>query len=181
MKEYEFELKYALQDTKVDLDECAGALYSNGCDDALIGTGQAGKIAIRFNREAENAFEAVKSAMLDVKKCLPEARLIESNPDLVGLSDIAGFLGCTRQNVRKLMLNHFAEFPDPLHDGSTQIWRLAEVLNWVRTSRNDAPIEDSLWEVAEANMHFNIALHEPQGVDSKLTEQHKALARQAVA
>lgn len=181
MKEYEFELKYALPDAEIDLDECAGALYSNGCDDALVGTGQAGKIAICFNREASNAFEAMKSAMLDVKKCLPQARLIESNPDLVGLSDIAGFMGCTRQNVRKLMINHFTEFPYPLHDGSTQIWRLAEVLNWARTSRNNTSIEDSLLEVAEANMYFNIALHEPRSVDSKLAEQLKTLAKQAVA
>ena len=184
MKEYEFELKYALPDKDTDLEECAATLYSNGCDDALVGIGKAGKIALRFTREAESAIEAVKSAMLDVKKCLPRAKLIESGPDLVGLTDIADVMGCSRQNVRKLMMTHFSEFPLPHHDGGQmQMWRLAEVLQWVRDSRQESPIEDWLMEIAQANMQFNIALRELPRVDGKLVEElHAVIDRdQAVA
>lgn len=60
-----------------------------GSDDALIGIGQSGRIALQFTRVAENAFEAVFGAVKDVKRAIPDAKLIEATPDLVGLSDIA--------------------------------------------------------------------------------------------
>lgn len=74
----------------------------------------------------------IESAIRDVRRILPELRLIESGPDLVGLSEITEHLGSTRQNVRKLMINNYMEFPQLFHDGKTQIWRLAEALAWLK-------------------------------------------------
>ena len=34
----------------------------------------------------------------------PGATLTEADPDLVGLTDVADILGCTRQNMRRLMV-----------------------------------------------------------------------------
>lgn len=31
----------------------------------------------------------------------PEAVLVEAAPDLVGVTDVANLLGCTRQNIQK--------------------------------------------------------------------------------
>ena len=90
------------------------------------------KIAIRFSREVDSAMGGIESAIRDVRRILPELRLIESGPDLVGLSEITEHLGSTRQNVRKLMINNYMEFPQLFHDGKTQIWRLAEALAWLK-------------------------------------------------
>ncbi len=52
-----------------------------GRDDALIGVGRAGRIALNFDREAESACAAVARAVSEVKAAIPEARLIEVVPD----------------------------------------------------------------------------------------------------
>jgi hypothetical protein len=38
----------------------------------------------------------------------PGAELVEASPDFVGLTDVADLVGCSRQNIRKLMLTHSA-------------------------------------------------------------------------
>lgn len=48
-----------------------------GCDDALVGIGQPGRLALEFNREAADADEAVRSALADVRRAVPSAKLIE--------------------------------------------------------------------------------------------------------
>lgn len=55
-----------------------GELYAKGCDDALIGTGMPGQIALEFVREAETAGAAITSALQDVLKLMPQAQLIET-------------------------------------------------------------------------------------------------------
>jgi hypothetical protein len=169
MNEFDFTLKFALPDTNVDLDEYAARLYESGCDDALIGIGKPGKIALDFGREAETAIAAVTSAILDVNRCIPEARLIECSPDYVGISDIAVIVGYTRQNIRKLMISHFGDFPPPLHDGSTQIWRLLPVLDWFGNTRN-LDIDPVLKEIARANMGVNFSVREQPQIDPDLTD-----------
>ncbi len=88
-RKYEFTLKYKLPDQEYDADKLAAELYEKGCDDALIGIGVAGKIALEFVREATSAEVAIRSAHQDVLNLLPEATLIEAMPDYVGLKCIA--------------------------------------------------------------------------------------------
>jgi hypothetical protein len=104
--EYVFTLKYVLVDSDDNLDEIVERLGEAGCDDALVGIGQPGRLALEFTREAENAAAAVRSALAGVRMAVPSARLIEAAPDLVGLTDVAGIVGVSRQNMRKLMLAH---------------------------------------------------------------------------
>lgn len=156
MKEFEFTLKFSLTDDSIDADTYIEHLAEQGCDDALIGIGQNGRIALQFNRQAENALDAVFSAIENIKAAIPNAKLIEATPDLVGLTDIADVLGYTRQNIRKLMLNNKVSFPTPIHEGKTSLWHLSIVLNWCKQVGRYS-IDESLLDVAKANMQLNIA------------------------
>lgn len=154
--EYLFTLKYQLAECDSDLDVLVERLGVAGCDDALAGLGQPGRLALEFSREANSAEEAVRSALADVKKAIPSAYLIEASPDLVGLTDVAEVISVSRQAVRKLMLSHRATFPVPVHEGSSSIWHLAEVLDWLK-SRGHYHIDVSKIETAKVALEINIA------------------------
>jgi hypothetical protein len=155
MTEYEFTLKFALPDSASDA--LTDRLFAAGCDDALVGTGLPGRLALQFNRNARSAAEAVFGALGAVRKALPEARLIEAGPDLVGLSDIAALLHCSRQNMRKLMLAHRTTFPLPVHDAKTVLWHLAQVLIWFGEYQHRT-VSESVLEIAGVTMQLNAAL-----------------------
>jgi len=172
MKTYEFELKFSLPDTKQNPDILIGRLAEEGCTDALVGIGQIGRVAFRFNRDANSAFEAILSAVKNIKKAIPEANLIEAAPDLVGLSDIADILGYSRQNIRKLMMNNLVSFPTPIHQGKTMLWHLSNILSWAKEG-NRYEIDELLLDVATTNMQLNIA-KETLHVDTTIHEQFLA-------
>lgn len=154
--DYIFTLKYRLPDEGADLDALAEQLGAGGCDDALLGLGQPGRLALEFSRDAASARQAVLSAMADVKAVIPDAQLVEASPDFVGLTDVAQVLGLSRQNMHKLMSKYRHSFPSPVHEGSTTIWRLAQVLSWLQ-ARGSHQLEDSLIELAQATMQVNLA------------------------
>jgi len=156
MKTYEFTLKYNLPASESDMDELVERLGEAGCDDALIGIGLPGRIALEFAREADTAFDAISSAVADVKGTAPKAKLIEATPDLVGLTDVADLVGCSRQNIRKIMLASGGRFPPPVHDGKSALWHLSSVLVWLKESKS-YQVEDDLLEVASINRQFNVA------------------------
>ena len=61
--EYTFTLKYPLAEHDSDPDVLVERLGEAGCDDALVGIGQPGRLALEFTREAESAQVAVRSAL----------------------------------------------------------------------------------------------------------------------
>ena len=124
MGQYDFTLKFALAQQDADPEAFVEQLLAEGCDDALIGIGQYGRIALNFTREATSAGEAVLSALSDVQRIIPAARLVEAAPDFVGLTDIANILGFSRQNMRKLVIKSGPNFPLPVHDGKPAIWHI---------------------------------------------------------
>lgn len=154
MHEFEFTLKYTLPDPVEDPAIYLEKLGEN-CNDALVGIGQSGRLALQFNREADSALDAVLSALSDVKEAVPGARMIEAGPDLVGLTDLARLLNCSRQNMRKLMLGN-GEFPAPVHDGKTALWHLQPVLQWLQSKQQKA-VEPLLLEVSWVSMQVNLA------------------------
>ncbi|KVL16471.1 MULTISPECIES: helix-turn-helix transcriptional regulator [Burkholderia] len=154
--EYTFTLKYQLADDDRDSDALVERLGEAGCDDALIGIGQPGRLALEFTREAVDAGVAVRSALADVLRAEPSAKLIEVAPDLVGLTDVAEIVGVSRQNMRKLMLAHPSSFPAPMHEGSASIWHLADVLAWLQT-KGSYSLAQAMLEVAQVAMQVNIA------------------------
>jgi predicted DNA-binding transcriptional regulator AlpA len=153
--EYEFTLKYQLVESDANLDELVERLGAGGCDDALIGIGQPGRIGLKFTREAMSAKEALKSAMADVRRVIPSARLIEAGPDFVGLTDAAELVGMSRQNLRKLMMAHAASFPIPVHEGSAGVWHLADVLNWLQ--EREYLVDQGVVEVSQTTRQINVA------------------------
>lgn len=155
MKEYDFTLKFALRDGNADAEAFVEKLSDAGCDDALVGIGQRGRIALNFTRQASSALEAVTTAVSDVQRAIPDAMLIEATPDLVGLTDMADLLGFSRQNMRKLMESGAVSFPPPVHEGAPTVWRLAKVLGWFR-ERGTHRIDDALVELAQATLQINL-------------------------
>jgi hypothetical protein len=152
--EYTFTLKYQLAAVPQETDELVERLGAAGCDDALVGIGQPGRLALEFTREAGTAYHAIQSALNDVRRAVPTAVLIEAAPDLVGLTDIAEVAGVSRQNMRKLMLAYPGNFPAPVHEGTTSIWHLADVLAWLRV-RGSYSLSPAVMEVACTAMQVN--------------------------
>ena len=175
MKEYEFTLTFALASPDVHVDDYVERLGHCGCEDAVIGIGQKGRIALSFIREADSAEEAVISGITNVRCAIPDAALIEASPDFVGLSDVAELLHVSRQNVRKLILGSDALAPPPIHEGRPTIWRLAKVLQWLREQKS-YPVEENLMALARANMQVNLAVNQRDADTSSQDEILAALA-----
>ncbi|WP_299490770.1 DNA-binding protein [Acaryochloris sp. IP29b_bin.137] len=180
MNEYDFTLKFRLQppdvETKtvqLDPNHYIEQLYESGCDDALIGVGKQGLISLNFNREAQSAYAAIASAISDVKQAIPSAKLIEASPDFVGLTDVAKVLGCTRQNVRNLIINGVPKSPLPVYEGTPSLWHLADLLLWLQTDKT-YEIDNVLLETAQMTMKLNAA-KSWQRVGSELQEDIKYL------
>ena len=146
---------------------------AEGCDDALIGLGRHGRIALDFTREAPSADEAILSALADIQRAIPKAKLVEATPDLVGLTDIANLLGFSRQYMRKLAVKKGAGFPLPVHEGKPAIWHLSTVLSWFSDS-NTREFDEALLEIARVNMQCNL-VKEAAGLDRSMSNRIKTL------
>lgn len=171
--EYTFTLKYKLAAQDCDLDAIVERLGEAGCDDATIGVGQPGRLALVFSREGTSALEALVSALGDIKEAVPSARLVEAGPDFVGLTDVAEIAGVSRQNMRKLMLSHAVEFPPPVHEGSASVWHLSDVLDWLN-SRGGYDIDAEVFDVARSAKQINLA-KEARGLEPRLNRRLECL------
>jgi hypothetical protein len=74
---FTFTLNYQLTSDESDMDTLVERLAEEGCDDALVGVGQTGRLALEFDREAHSAPDAIEGAKEDVRRAVPNARLIE--------------------------------------------------------------------------------------------------------
>lgn len=173
MTQYNFTLKFALPQQDQDPESFVEQLFADGCDDALIGIGQHGRLALDFTREAFSAGEAVLSALTDVHRIVPGARLIEASPDFVGLTDIANILGFSRQNMRKLLVKSGPTFPLPVHDGKPAIWHLATILDWLAIEKG-RDLDAALHEVSRVTMQCNL-VKDSAGIDDSVSDRLKAL------
>jgi hypothetical protein len=79
--EHEFTLTFTLPANHQPVDDLIERLGEAGCVDALVGIGQAGRIALEFTREATSAKSAIASALATVKAAIPGAKLLEVTPD----------------------------------------------------------------------------------------------------
>ncbi len=173
--EYHFTLTYQLTPADSNSQELVERLGEAGCTDALVGIGLAGRLALEFDREAERAETAVLSAMADVQRAVPTARLIEVAPDLVGLTDVASLVNVTRQNMRKLMVAHQESFPIPVHGGSATLWHLEDLLTWMQ-ARTGYHVAADVLEVAQTARRVNVQ-KEWQRVSDTPSRELLALAR----
>lgn len=156
MKEFNFELIFKLVDNQ-DSNEYLDVLFENGCDDATISIGQLGMLSLSFTREAISALEAVESAINDVKKAIPSAKLVEATPDIVNISEISSILGHSRQYTRKLFNSDTSSLPAPIHIGNPSIWHLSEVLDWLKSlGKQENKINENLFELSHITRQINI-------------------------
>ena len=172
MTTYEFTLRFTLGEPDGHPEHHLSRLAEAGCDDAAIGIGQRGRVALAFSREARSASQAILGALRDVRKAIPAARLVEAAPDFVGLTDVARVLGCSRQNVRMLLIRHGSDFPTPVHEGNPVLWRLYRVLAWARSRDHD--IDEAVLDVARAAHQVNLA-REMQDAIPTIQEKARAL------
>jgi predicted DNA-binding transcriptional regulator AlpA len=168
MSAFTFTLIFTLPDEHQDPEEWVGALSNKGCDDALIGVGVTGRIALSFTRESQSAKEAVVSAIQDVKQAIPGVRLAEVTPDLVGLTDVAELLGFSRQYMRKVRVSR-PSFPAPVHEGKTAIWHLEAVLSWLHETGTSA-VPLPLLELSAVTRQCNLQ-REMAALDCELQRQ----------
>jgi predicted DNA-binding transcriptional regulator AlpA len=167
--DYLFTLKYQLAPEDSDHEQLVERLGEAGFDDATIGVGLPGRIALSFTRESANAWSAIYSALQDVKQAVPSARLVEAAPDFVGLTDAADLTGMSRQNMRKLMLGHVADFPQPVHEGNPSLWHLSDILAWLK-DRDGYSIDMALLETAQSAKQVNLA-KEARDLDARLNRK----------
>lgn len=74
---FTFTLHYQLACDESDMDALVERLAEEGCDDALVGVGQPGRLALEFVREAPSAHDAIEGAIEDARRAIPNASLIE--------------------------------------------------------------------------------------------------------
>ncbi|MDJ0904003.1 MAG: DNA-binding protein [Xenococcus sp. MO_188.B8] len=154
MKEYDFALMFRLNQSDANPEIYLDPLYQAGCDDALPGIGKPGYLSLDFIRESSSAFEAISSAIDNVKSVLSEAELIHISPDLVGIKELACIFKCSRQNIQKFVSK--PTFPNPVYKGSQAIWHLAAVLDWFVANGHD--VNQELLEIAELSMSINLRI-----------------------
>lgn len=173
MQEYEFTLKFKLPNPVTDPDMYIELLYESGCDDAIIGIGMKGFIGLDFIREASSAYDAVSSAIKDVRKAIPQAELIEASPDFVGITDVAKLIGCSRQNIQKLLSKSNSNLPLTVYEGSQSVWHLFDILAWLIESK-DYNIDKSLLEIARTTRNLNF-IKESKRLDHEMQKQFQEL------
>jgi hypothetical protein len=94
-------------------------------------------------------------------------------PDIVGLTDVAEIVGCSRQNMRKLLVARGAAVPAPLHEGTCSLWHLAPVLRWLAGEKRYV-VAKELLDVSEVAMSINVVL-DARRTDDATREELRAL------
>lgn len=160
--EYDFVLRFSLPNPDDDPSSFLDALHQAGCgDDAVIGVGRRGMIALDFTRAGSSADEAVGSAIEDVHRSIPGATLAEVSPDLVTLAGIADVIGCSRQNIRKYAVGEIkalrVTFPRPIVSEPAGLWSLYETAVWFDRNTDIHP-PHSVIEVSRVARRINVEI-----------------------
>jgi hypothetical protein len=77
MASHAFILRFVLPDPGANPAHFLDALFEAGCDDAVIGIGLPGSVALDFSRESVSVDVAVRSATEAVMTAIPDAKLTE--------------------------------------------------------------------------------------------------------
>lgn len=78
--EFEFTLKYELEEHELLVDAVMDRLDKAGCTDTLVGAGITGLLELQFIRRATSAEQALNSATAAVRQAFPSARLMRIVP-----------------------------------------------------------------------------------------------------
>lgn len=154
MNYYDFGLIFDFKD-KTDPEIYLDSLYEAGCGDAVIGIAEKGSIALDFMRKSDSAYQAVYSAIQQVKSVIPNVVLIQVSPDIVGVLELTEIFECTKQNIQKYVNKE--SFPKAFFKGSQAIWHLDEVLEWFLIDKEEK-VDTNLLDVARLARSINLSL-----------------------
>ncbi|HTQ35717.1 MAG TPA: DNA-binding protein [Steroidobacteraceae bacterium] len=115
------------------------------------------RLRLDFRREGPDVRLAMRCAIAEMGRVIPDAMLAEAAPDYVGLGALARLFGLSRQAMRQVMVSRAGRFPHPVHEVHAAVWHLATILEWMdamRLYRFDLP----LLETARAAQAINLAL-----------------------
>lgn len=162
---FEFVLRFGVPCIE-DMTRYDASLMTDELEDAFFGTSDDGLLEMNFDRNAVSAMTAIQSAIRDVSDVICDAELVEVAPDLVGLSEIARYLDCSRQYMAKVRSTSNG-FPHPAYSGnSSLLWHLCDVLDWLRDNKSYV-VDPSLMAVSRAAASINSAR-----VARRVAEQH---------
>ena len=165
----------------VSSDAHIDALHEAGCDDATVGSRDGAAYAV-FDREADSFSDALRSAIHDLLRALPGARIVRIEPDdLVTMATIAKRSGRTRESIRLLANDERGPggFPPPVAhvDERTRLWHWPDVARWLNEHGKarleiDAEAADL---VAAMNAAFDLREH-----SVRLRDSDRALVSEAL-
>ena len=92
---------------------------------------------------------------------------------------MAEIVGCSRQNLRKLLLSCDSRGPSPFHEGKWTVWHLAPLLQWLSVEKRYS-VSPRLLEISETTIKVNAAL-DASWTDSETQERCGHCLRQQVA
>ncbi len=102
IKEFEFDLVFALPRKDLNQDAILDALFEAGCDDAVVGLGAQGLVGLAFTRGGEDAEAVIADTVKAAISALPVGtKLREVKPDLVSQGEVAARLQVSRQALQK--------------------------------------------------------------------------------
>ena len=101
-EQFEFEIVFALPGSAHDPIEISNAVFEAGFEDAIVGTGIAGLVAVELEAEGEDAETVILKSARALIHVLPAGtRLREVRPDLVSLADVAKKIEVKRQALQQ--------------------------------------------------------------------------------
>ncbi len=125
MENYEFDLVFSLPDgIEQDNFELADRVYEAGFDDAVVGSGTPGLLAVSLECEGEDAETVILESARQILRQLPTGSFLRDvRPDLVSLPDVAGRLRINRQSLQKRPM------PQPVTHGLYRVTEIFDVLS----------------------------------------------------
>jgi len=119
--------------------------------------GLPGSLYVDFGRVADNAADAIGSAIRDCTTALKGARIVTVQPDFVNLTELATLTGCTRQNMRRYASGeaNAPRFPSPAVVSEPSLWHLASIGPWIEENTGLRFEDPGILEVAAVALYEN--------------------------
>ncbi|MFE5094069.1 helix-turn-helix transcriptional regulator [Streptomyces sp. NPDC056638] len=129
----EYEFHFVVDGISVTDDEAVGIVHETF--DGLL-TCHRGRHFLDVSENGADAIDAAHRIVVRLRKALPALRLLRTDPDLVGVTDIAERVGRSRQNIQQWVNGERRQdkrpFPDPEGmAGRSPVWRWGDVNAWL--------------------------------------------------
>ncbi len=131
MNTYHFTI--VVRDAHADLPDIEDQFFEAGCDDALL-CSYNNTVYLEFDREAENAQQAIRSALENIHAA-GFKQLVVQEGGVSTLAEMAEWAGLSRQALSQYARNKRGNghFPPPVYgvSSSSALYSWAEVAEWL--------------------------------------------------